>query len=81
MRNSSYLDYRIPTCLDLPNIDTIMVEVPEPTHPFGVRGVGEAPICPPPAALGAAIYRAVGVRMTTLPMSPPKVLHEILKKK
>jgi len=81
MRNSSYLDYRIPTCFDLPNIDTIMVEVPEPTHPYGVRGVGEAPICPPPAALGAAIYRATGVRMTTLPMSPPKLLHEILKGK
>jgi len=81
MRNSSYLDYRIPTCFDLPNIDTIMVEVPEPTHPYGVRGVGEAPICPPPAALGAAIYRATGVRMRTLPMSPPKLLHEILKGK
>jgi xanthine dehydrogenase molybdenum-binding subunit len=80
MRNSSYLDYRIPTCFDIPNIETIMVEVPEPTHPFGVRGVGEAPICPPPAAIGAAIYKAAGVRMLSLPMSPPKVLHEILKK-
>lgn len=79
MRNASFLDYRIPTCFDIPSIETLMVEVPDPNHPFGVRGVGEAPICPPPAALGAAIYQAVGVRMTTLPMSPPRVLHEILK--
>lgn len=74
MRNSSYLDYRIPTCFDIPSIETIIVEVPEPTHPFGVRGVGEVSICPPPAAIGAAIYKAAGVRMTSLPMSPPKVL-------
>lgn len=80
MRNSTYLDYRIPTCFDVPNIETIIVEVPNPAHPYGVRGVGEAPICPPPAALGAAIANATGVRMTVLPMSPPKVLHEILKR-
>ncbi len=72
MRNSGYLDYRIPTSLDLPNIETIIVEVPNPDHPYGVRGVGEVPICPPPAAIAAAIQRATGVRMTTLPMSPPK---------
>ncbi len=47
MRNSSYLDYRIPTAFDLPSIETIIVEVPNPIHPFGVRGVGEVPICPP----------------------------------
>ena len=81
MRNSTYLDYRIPTCLDVPNIDTIIVEVPNPDHPYGVRGVGEAPICPPPAALGAAIQRATGIRMTQLPMSPPRLLHEMLKKR
>lgn len=81
MRNSTFLDYRIPTCYDLPMIDTIIVEVPNPGHPYGVRGVGEVPIVPPPAALANAIYRAVGVRMMQLPMSPPKVLHEILHKK
>ena len=81
MRNSTFLDYRIPTCFDIPNIDTIIVEVPNPAHPYGVRGVGEAPICPPPAALGAAIHAATGIRMTELPMSPPKVLHEILKRR
>jgi len=73
MRNASYLDYRMPTALDLPMIDTIIVEVPNPAHPYGVRGVGETPIIAPPAALAAAIYRATGVRMRELPMSPPKL--------
>ncbi|GAB4518461.1 MAG: xanthine dehydrogenase family protein molybdopterin-binding subunit [Anaerolineae bacterium] len=72
--NASLLDYRMPTCLDLPMIDTVLVEVPNPGHPYGVRGVGEVPIVPPPAALANAIYRAVGVRMTTLPMSPARIL-------
>lgn len=81
MRNATFLDYRIPTCYDLPLIDTIIVEVPNPGHPYGVRGVGEVPIIPPPAALANAIAQAVGVRMTQLPMSPPRILHEILAKK
>ncbi len=80
LRNANFLDYRIPTCYDIPNIDTIIVEVPNPDHPYGVRGVGEVPICPPPAALGAAIHKATGIWMHQLPMSPPRVLHEILKK-
>jgi xanthine dehydrogenase molybdenum-binding subunit len=80
MTNASFLDYRMPTSLDLPMIDTVIVEVPNPAHPYGVRGVGEVPIVPPPAALANAIYRAVGVRMRELPMSPPRVLREILKK-
>ena len=80
MRNASYLDYRMPTCYDIPMIDTIIVEVPNPGHPFGVRGVGEVPIVPPPAAIANAIYHAVGVRNTELPMSPPRVLHKILSK-
>jgi xanthine dehydrogenase molybdenum-binding subunit len=80
MRNATYLDYRMPTCYDVPMIDTIIVEVPDPQHPYGVRGVGEVPICPPPAAIANAIYRAVGVRMRQLPMSPPRLLAEMLKK-
>lgn len=80
LTNANYLDYRIPTCFDLPNIETIIVEVPNPDHPYGVRGVGEVPICPPPATLNAALHAAIGVRMHELPMSPPRVLHEILKK-
>lgn len=81
MRNASYLDYRIPTCYDVPMIDTIIVEVPDPQHPYGVRGVGEVPIVPPPAAIANAIYQAVGIRMHDLPMSPPRVVHEILAKR
>ncbi|HET6882469.1 MAG TPA: xanthine dehydrogenase family protein molybdopterin-binding subunit [Pirellulales bacterium] len=73
MRNASYLDYRMPTALDLPMIDTVIVEVPNPAHPYGVRGVGETPIVAPPAAVANAIYHATGVRMYELPMSPPKV--------
>ena len=77
MLNSSFLDYRMPVALDLPMIDTVIVEVPNPGHPFGVRGVGEANIVPPPAAIANAVYRAVGVRMRRLPMSPPVVMEAI----
>lgn len=73
MTNASFLDYRMPTALDVPLIDTVIVEVPNPNHPYGVRGVGEVPIAAPPAALAAAIYRATGVRMRELPMSPPRL--------
>jgi xanthine dehydrogenase molybdenum-binding subunit len=70
----------MPTCYDVPPIDPILVEVPNPGHPFGVRGVGEVPIVPPPAAIANAIYQAIGVRMFQLPMSPPRLLHEMLAK-
>ncbi|MDE0682473.1 MAG: hypothetical protein OXI63_06115, partial [Candidatus Poribacteria bacterium] len=62
------------TCLDLPMIDAVIVEVPNPGHPYGVRGVGEVPIVPPMAAIANAIYDAIGVRMTELPMSPDRLL-------
>jgi CO/xanthine dehydrogenase Mo-binding subunit len=74
MTNASLLDYRMPTCLDLPMIDAVIVEVPNPGHPYGVRGVGEVPIVPPLAAIANAIYDAIGVRMTELPMSPDRLL-------
>jgi CO/xanthine dehydrogenase Mo-binding subunit len=77
MVNSSFLDYRMPTTLDLPMIDTVIVEVPNPGHPYGVRGVGEVPIVPPPAAVANAIYRATGKRMTDLPMSPAYILDKL----
>ncbi len=73
MENASYLDYRMPTSLDVPMIDTIIVEVANPAHPYGVRGVGETPIVTPPATMANAIYRATGVRMRELPMSPPRL--------
>ena len=80
MANSSFLDYRMPTALDLPMIDTVMVEVPNPGHPFGVRGVGEVSIIPPLAAIANAIHAATGVRMTSLPMSPGAVRDAIAAK-
>jgi len=73
LENAGFLDYRMPVASDLPMIETIMVEVPNPTHPYGVRGVGEVPIVPPMAAIGSAIARCTGVRMTDLPMSPPRL--------
>jgi CO/xanthine dehydrogenase Mo-binding subunit len=79
--NASWLDYRMPVALDLPMIDTLIVEVPNPGHPFGVRGVGEVPIVPPPAALANAIYHAVGARMNVLPMSPPRIVAELERDK
>ncbi|MBL9124922.1 MAG: xanthine dehydrogenase family protein molybdopterin-binding subunit [Planctomycetaceae bacterium] len=78
MTNASYLDYRMPTALDLPMIEAVIVEVPNPAHPYGVRGVGETPIVAPPAAMANAIYRATGVRMRELPMSPPRLCQAIL---
>ena len=80
MLNTSLLDYRMPTSLDLPMIDTVIIEVPNPGHPFGVRGVGEANIIPPPAALANAIHDAIGVRMDRLPMSPVAVMEAIWRK-
>ena len=77
MANSSFLDYRMPTSLDLPMIDTVIVEVPNPGHPYGLRGVGEIPIVPPMAAIANAIHDAIGVRMGVLPMSPGNILEAL----
>lgn len=74
MHNSTFLDYRMPISLDLPMIDTVIVEVANPGHPYGVRGVGEVSIVPPMAAIANAIYHATGVRMQTLPMNPGTIL-------
>ena len=73
MDNSGFLDYRVPVASDLPMIEAVLVEVPNKRHPFGVRGVGEVPIVPPMAAIGNAIKSATGMRMMSLPMSPPKM--------
>ncbi|NJO33436.1 MAG: molybdopterin-dependent oxidoreductase, partial [Rhodospirillales bacterium] len=74
LQNPGFLDYRVPVASDLPMIDTVIVEVPNPRHPYGVRGVGETPIVPPMAAIANAMADATGVRFTDLPMSPPRVL-------
>jgi CO/xanthine dehydrogenase Mo-binding subunit len=74
LQNAGFLDYRIPVASDLPMIDTVILEIPNPGHPYGVRGVGETSIVPPLAAIANAVSAAAGVRMTQLPMSPPRVL-------
>lgn len=77
LQNAGFLDYRIPVCSDLPMIDTQILEIPNPNHPYGVRGVGETSIVPPLAAIANAVSNAAGVRMTHIPMSPPRVLAAI----
>ena len=77
LENPGFLDYRVPVASDLPMIDTQIVEVPNANHPYGVRGCGETPIVAPLAAVGNAVSHAIGVRMTNLPLSPPKVLAAI----
>jgi CO/xanthine dehydrogenase Mo-binding subunit len=77
MENAGFLDYRIPVASDLPMIEPVVVEVPNPGHPYGAKGVAEVNICPPMAAIANAIERATGKRLTELPMSPPKVLAAI----
>jgi CO/xanthine dehydrogenase Mo-binding subunit len=77
LENPGFLDYRVPVASDVPMIDTVIVEVPNPRHPYGVRGVGETPIVPPMAAIANAVENALGIRFTQLPMSPPRVLAAI----
>jgi xanthine dehydrogenase molybdenum-binding subunit len=73
LRNASLLDYRMPTALDVPAIECVIIETPVPGVPYGVRGVGEVPIVPVAACVGNAIRRAVGVRLTQMPMTPERV--------
>jgi CO/xanthine dehydrogenase Mo-binding subunit len=73
LQNPVFLDYRIPVASDLPPIETVIVEVPNPGHPYGVRGVGETGITPPLPAIANAIQGAAGVRMTHLPITPAKL--------
>ena len=77
MANSTLLDYRMPVANDLPMIDTVIVEVPNPGHPFGVRGVGEVNIIPPPAAIANGINRALNIRMEVLPMKPSSIVEKV----
>ena len=74
MQNASFLDYRMPVASDVPMIGTEIVEVPNPRHPYGLRGVGEVPVVPTMAAIANAIGDAIGIRPRSLPMSPPKLL-------
>ncbi len=79
LQNPGFLDYRVPVASDLPPIETVILEIPNPGHPYGVRGVGETPIVPPLAALSNAVSRAIGTRMSSLPMSPPRILKALTK--
>jgi xanthine dehydrogenase molybdenum-binding subunit len=80
LKNTSLLDYRMPTTLDIPMIETVILESPNPSHPFGVRGCGEHSIIPPSAAIANAIHDAVGVRIDSMPMAPHKVCAAIKNK-
>ena len=77
LRNASLLDYRMPTALDVPPIECVIIETPVPGVPYGVRGVGEVPIVPPAAAIANAIARATGVRILQMPMTPERVLRAL----
>ena len=77
LANTSFLDYRMPTALDFPVTETVILETPNPGHPYGVRGVGEVSIVNPPAAVANAVYSAIGIRMDSLPMSPTAVLKKL----
>jgi len=77
LQNTGFLDYRMPVASDVPMIDAVLIEVPNPNHPYGVRGVGEPPLVPAPAAVTNAVENAVGTTMSSLPLSPPKVLKAI----
>ena len=78
LQNPGFLDYRIPVSSDLPMIDPVILEIPNPGHPYGVRGVGETSIVPPLAAINNAVSRATNIRFNELPLSPPRVLKAIL---
>ena len=74
LQNTGFLDYRMPVASDVPMIDTVIIEVPNPNHPYGVRGVGEPPLVSGPAAVANAVENAIGQTMSDLPLSPPKIL-------
>jgi CO/xanthine dehydrogenase Mo-binding subunit len=78
LQSANLLDYRLPSSLDVPRIAAEVVEIPSPDHPYGIRAVGQVPIVPPAAALANAIYRAAGVRLRELPMTPER-LYQALK--
>lgn len=80
LRNASLLDYRLPTALDVPPIDCVILETPVPGVPYGVRGVGEVPIVPPAAAVANAIARAIGVRVSRMPMTPERIVQALTGK-
>jgi len=77
--NAGFLDYRLPVCSDLPMMDTQIIEVPNPAHPYGVRGVGETPICAPMAAVAIAVNRALGTELTNMPLHPSRIIEALTR--
>ncbi len=73
VRNPSLLDYRMPTAVDVPMIETIIVEVPGGDGPYGAKLVGEPPMVPAVAAVANAITAAIGARVTDLPITPERI--------
>jgi CO/xanthine dehydrogenase Mo-binding subunit len=69
-----FFQYLIPTAMDVPDIEAIVLQSGEGLGPFGARGIGEPPIGPPLAVISSAIADAVGARPTTLPITPERVL-------
>ena len=80
LQNAGFLDYRIPVASEPSNDRTRLCEIPNPGHPYGVRGVGETSIVPPLVAINNAVSRATKIRFSELPLSPPKVLSSLKKK-
>jgi CO/xanthine dehydrogenase Mo-binding subunit len=72
--NPSFLEYKIPTALDMPEIRSLLVEAPDPGGPFGAKGMSEGVQLVPPPTIANAVYRAVGVRIKDLPITPEKIL-------
>jgi xanthine dehydrogenase molybdenum-binding subunit len=72
-RNASFLDYHLCTSLDLPKMETILVECPDPNGPYGAKGLGEPGLAPTPAAIGNAVANALGTRIYELPLNPERV--------
>ncbi|MEX2159319.1 MAG: xanthine dehydrogenase family protein molybdopterin-binding subunit [Dehalococcoidia bacterium] len=79
LRNASLLDYRMPTALDVPNIETHIVEVPSEDGPYGARGIGEPSIIPGAAAIANAVEDAIGVRVYQIPITPERILRALGK--
>jgi CO/xanthine dehydrogenase Mo-binding subunit len=78
--NPNFLDYKMLTAKDVPNIETIVIETNDPFGPFGAKGIGEPGLVPTAPAIANAIYDAVGVRIKDLPITPEKVLAALKEK-
>lgn len=78
--NGNFLDYKIPTAMDVPEIDTTIIESIDPEGPFGAKECGEGALHPTNPAIANAIYDAVGIRITSLPIAPEKIFKELRQK-